>query len=362
MAENTSQKKLGELFVELGTKGAGKMMGTLNGVSAQFLLTKNAAMQAVKPVVDFTKKTVNSAVNIQKLSVALGTSAIQIQKMQTVLKKYSLSESLLGDVEGLSSKLQQFWEKGIVDNNMIYAFQQLGLNIQDYDSSLESTLQLIDDISNAIKGLDTATQRQRLGEIGLSQDFLYAFTKVQGGFANLPNLANAITDEEIEKEVRLKEEFEQAKMDAERALQKALVDYIPKFTEAVKTFGNWVNKIPGVKKDVEKNIPKLIEGEQKIHGKTLSLTPIALPAIATVIVGGTISNVYNKSKGQTLPNGLQTMPELDTLGQSNLIGNKTVNVYQDIRTSDPVRAGNISANKIKQAERDVAEIQNLPPL
>ncbi len=57
MAEGNSgqSKGLGELFVEFGQKGGSGLMKTLNGISAQFLLTKNSAQQAINMVKDFSK-------------------------------------------------------------------------------------------------------------------------------------------------------------------------------------------------------------------------------------------------------------------------------------------------------------------
>lgn len=359
MAENTSQKKLGELFVELGTKGAGKMMGTLNGVSAQFLLTKNAAMQAVKPIVDFTKNATNSAVNIQKLSVALGTSTTQVQKMQAWLKEHSLSESLLGDVEGLSSKLQQFWEYGIISPNMLNAFRELKMDISDYDDSLEGTLKLLDDFGERIKNLDTATQRRRLGEMDLSTEFLYAYSQIEGGFSNLPNLANTLSEADIEANAELKKATERFKIKTEKVGQKVLSQFTPSMTKNLDSLSNKIDKIPKMLKGIDNAYQ--FSNQQKQLLKEGKITQSEYWQNLWQYSSGKIANTKNM-KGEILPNGLQTMPELDTLGQSNLTGNKTINVYQDIRTSDPVQAGNISANKIKQAERDVAEIQNLPPL
>ena len=43
-----AQSKLGELFVDFGTKGLGNLVKGLNKIQAQFLLTKNAGEQFVK--------------------------------------------------------------------------------------------------------------------------------------------------------------------------------------------------------------------------------------------------------------------------------------------------------------------------
>ncbi len=67
-----AQNKLGELFVDIGVGGLGKTLKALNSVSASFLLTKNAATQAVKPIIDVGKRTMGMAVDVGKLGSTLG--------------------------------------------------------------------------------------------------------------------------------------------------------------------------------------------------------------------------------------------------------------------------------------------------
>ncbi|MBQ2285319.1 MAG: hypothetical protein II244_06610, partial [Clostridia bacterium] len=73
-----AQNNLGQLFVDIGVGGLGQTLKALNSVSASFLLTKNAATQAIKPFIDMGKQAANSAVGIGKMAAALGTTTLKI--------------------------------------------------------------------------------------------------------------------------------------------------------------------------------------------------------------------------------------------------------------------------------------------
>lgn len=174
-----AQNKLGELFVDLGVGGVGKTLKALNTVSATFLLTKNTAVQLVKPLVDIGKQSLNSAVEIGKLSASFGTSLVEAQKFAYYLKEKNLSEGLLGDLQSMQNKFTQI-KMGFagVDGQMAMSMNMLGLDWQNYDGSAQSMLQYVKDVQNAVKGMSANEARMHLQNLGLGNtDWLYAFQR-----------------------------------------------------------------------------------------------------------------------------------------------------------------------------------------
>ena len=172
--------QLGQLFVDIGVGGLGQTLKALNSVSATFLLTKNAATQAIKPFIDMGKEAANSAVGIGKMAAALGTTTLNAQKLQYYLKQYK-SEGLESDV----ASIQQLFTKmqaglGGMSGQMATSWNMIGLkkNWTDYDGSFESTLQFIQDVKNALKtsGLSEQEKVMHLQNLGLS-NWKYLFEK-----------------------------------------------------------------------------------------------------------------------------------------------------------------------------------------
>ena len=198
-----AQNQLGQLFIDLGVGGVGKTLKALNSVSATFLLTKNTATQLIKPLVDIGKQSLNSAVEIGKLSASFGTSLVEAQKFAYYLKEKNLSEGLLGDLSSMQTKFAQI-KSGFagVDGQMAMSMNMLGLDWQNYDGSSASMLQYVKDVQNAVKGMETQTARMHLQNLGLgNSDWLYAF---QRGDFNLADI-NAISDKEALELIRLQE-------------------------------------------------------------------------------------------------------------------------------------------------------------
>lgn len=173
-----AQNKLGELFVDIGVGGVGKTLKSLNSISASFLLTKNAAMQAVKPFINIGKEAMNSAVGIGKMAAALGTTTINAQKLQYYLNKYD-SEGLEGSVASLQNiftKLKAGY--GGLDGQMAMSMGQLGLDWQKYSGSFEDTLQFIQDVKDRFQqgGFSENEKLMHLQNLGL-QEWKYLFEK-----------------------------------------------------------------------------------------------------------------------------------------------------------------------------------------
>lgn len=173
-----AQNKLGELFVDIGVGGVGKTLKSLNSISASFLLTKNAAMQAIKPFINIGKEAMNSAVGIGKMAAALGTTTINAQKLQYYLNKYD-SEGLEGSVASLQNTFTRLKAGyGGLDGQMAMSMGQLGLDWQKYSGSFEDTLQFIQDVKDKLKqgGFSENEKLMHLQNLGL-QEWKYLFEK-----------------------------------------------------------------------------------------------------------------------------------------------------------------------------------------
>lgn len=186
--------KLGQLFVDIGVGGLGQTLKALNSVSATFLLTKNAATQAIKPFIDMGKEAANSAVGIGKMAAALGTTTINAQKLQYYLKQYK-SEGLESDVAALQQMFTRIREGyGGVENQKGMSLGQLGLDWNKYSGSFEDTLKFIQDVKDALKtsGMTENEKVMHLQNLGLS-NWKYLFEKEDFDIGQTLN----ISDEQI---------------------------------------------------------------------------------------------------------------------------------------------------------------------
>ena len=237
MADNGENKKssgIGELFVEFGVKGFGTMLKSLNAVSASFLLVKNAGQQFAQMLTKPIKESGNAAVAIGKMSSALGITMKEAMKLQRYFEKHNLSESLIGDLTGISDMLTKV-QLGIggISGEFAYAMHKMGLNWQDYDGSMESMIKLTNDVKKATAGMDANTKRVMMKAVGLQPEWSYAFER--GDF----NLADykAISDKEIEELIKNQEALNDAKA-AIKALTMHLTD---KLTPAITTVADWIS-------------------------------------------------------------------------------------------------------------------------
>lgn len=208
MTNSAAQNKLGELFVDIGVGGLGTTLKALNSVSASFLLTKNAAVQLIKPIADMGLKAAKDAVGIGKMASALGTTEENAYRLRKYLRQFS-SEDLIGDVANISAKFTDIINhQGAVDGLFARSMARLGLNWQNYDGSFESTLQFIQDVKDGLKTLNLPKQDQlmHLRNLGL-QKFQYLFEKPDFDIKE----AAKILQEDIDKEQKLNEGIQNLK-------------------------------------------------------------------------------------------------------------------------------------------------------
>lgn len=172
MADNstgTAQHEAGKLFVDLGVKGVGKMLKSLNSVSASFLLTKNAAQQAIKPIQNMTTKALSTVTGWDKLNATMGLSLKELQDINIFSKLNNVDfNQYVGQIKSVQQKLIDI-QTGM--SNDVQGFALLGLNPRDFNA--KNPLQLLDAIKNKVQQVDEVTGSAALRWFGFSDDLLY---------------------------------------------------------------------------------------------------------------------------------------------------------------------------------------------
>lgn len=298
MADEPKQGKgIGELFVEFGAKGLPTLLKGLNTVSASFLLTKNAAEQFIRPIVNTGKQAANSAVGIAQLSASLGTTFLEAQKFQLYFQKHNLSESLLGDLSSMGDMLTKV-SMGIggINAEFAYAMHSMGLNWTDYDGSLESMLQLVKDVRKATEGMEPAKKRIMLQNIGLNPEWSYAFERG----INLDD-ALAISDDDIRK----LQDLSEAMNETGQAFNKLKNEIVGKAAPTLTNIANGVttlvsgNATEDDKKRINDKTSKVIENNSVAAGATVTLgTTGVIGAPAALGTGVLTTGAANLGKMQ----------------------------------------------------------------
>lgn len=206
MAENQggAQNKLGQLYVEFGSTGLGKLVRGLSDISARFSIAKHTAEAFTKPLINTAKQASDSAVNIGKMSKALSVSYKDFQKIQLYLKTKNVDEGLLNDIANLE---KTFWDfhhgRSGMPSDMAAAFSILGLNYADYAGDFESILRLWDDIEKRMdeKNYDRNNRNMIYRMFQMSPE--WGYLRERGDF-NLRD-AQLISDKQIEDLIAAKE-------------------------------------------------------------------------------------------------------------------------------------------------------------
>lgn len=373
MAEPQAKNELGQLFIDFGTKGFPTLLKSLNTVSAQFLLGKNAANQFVQTLTKPFKEAGNSAVSIGKMSNALATSTLEYQKLSMYLKKYNLSDSLLGDIKKLETEMYN-WGDGTIDitGQVGRAFGELKLNFNDYKGTFEDTMKFLDDVQNATSGMSKNKRNQLLNFLGLNTDWGYLWDK--GGRAS--DFAT-ISDSAVQANMSLQESMNELKNTAQVLTQELLAKIAPSLEKIANILTDWLKnfqKDGGIDKTVNavKETKKYIdikEGGKNLLKKTPIGTYATLGTLGAAAIQGTINKAKGQAAGGAAPVGyIGNLPDITDGAElpPNLL-NKTQNITNNI-TNDITITGNNAdeiANKIKAiSEQDIQYTQyqanNLP--
>lgn len=305
-----AQNKLGELFIDFGTKGVGGLLKNLNSVSATFLLGKNAANQFAQTLTKPIKEAGNAAVAAGKLSTQLATSYREAYRLQMYLKQKNTSEGLLSELGALQKTWANF-EKGFGDLGQIpTAFSMLGLNVADYNSQLESMLRLTDDIRKSIVGLDDVSANQILSLMNLSHEWRYFWER--GG--NLKDAA-LISDETVNKNIQAAEAMARLGTNTQAVKD----EIVSKIAPAVIKISNSISKFEEkfLKGEYDKPIEQAGNIVKTGGTKVFAHTPFALPAMTGAVIWGAV----RRAQGAEVPASIQGtngVPSNTTGGTTNI--------------------------------------------
>lgn len=228
-----AKSEAGKLFIDIGSTGLGTLLKGLNSLSASFMLAKNGAKAMADSLIKPAQEAGATAVEINKVANALGTSNKEVQKMRMYLKSKNGSEELINDIAQLKTIIYNVHTGlGQLPVGMSIALNRIGHNIMEYDGTFENTLKLLNDIQVATQGMSAEARNQTLQQMGISTEWAYLWSR---GDFNLKDTA-LISDEAIEKNIEAAEAM--AKLAATTEALK--VELMGKIAPSLTTIANWM--------------------------------------------------------------------------------------------------------------------------
>lgn len=232
-----AQSKLGELFVDIGLSGLGKTIQGLNAVSAGFLLTKNAAAEATKPLREFINGAKDTAVNTSKMTAMLGVTMQEYQKLAMYMKKHNLSEGLLDDMAQMMDKITEFHQRHIgFSQDFQIAANLLGIDFTKFTGDFESIISAFEEILPKLRGMDANQARLITKGLQISPEWIYA--ALRSDFSLREGLTR--TDVSIENYRELSEAQNELSENTKRLTETIVGQLIPPLTSIVKWLNNKV--------------------------------------------------------------------------------------------------------------------------
>ena len=235
--------KLGQLFVELGFKGANAIK-SIDVAAGKFLLLKNAAQQ-MGQVFDATiKNTVGSSVQFDKLNKITGFNVDAMQKWKSVALQNNVAfETVLGTL----NQLQVNAAKLRLGEGNIAPYQMLGIN------PFQDPIKLLDELQKKLSKLDKAQQQNILGMLGISPEMLVMMTKVNDNVKQTTYL----TKQEQQALLELNRQWIALGLTFDNTAQKLSAKLSPQLIRAIK-FTKELVELPTAKKEEKDNTWKKI--------------------------------------------------------------------------------------------------------
>lgn len=388
MSENQSQSgaaqnKLGELFVQLGVKGLGGVLGGLNKVSAQFLLTKNAAAQAIKPFADISKNASNMVVNFDKLNSITGINVLKLQQLSTWAKLNNVNfQQLVGQI----GELQQTILSGRMGEGMKSGFAMLGIDALslDWHKPIAAMDKIMERVRVIKDTLGEAEATKALSLLGFDSSMLYIYEQAGGELNNINEKLNEkqkLNDKELEASREQNKAWNRLSVSWDMALNKILAS-TEAWAAALNTVANLLEKIstyiPNEIKSFDKSTSPArqeLENAKTEGGKNKAKAKIYYSTNKHIL-----SNWAKKQKDGWLKNTAavnllqpemfaiyealgrnfidkmfypSAIPQTDGIPTKNLSSstsnNITMNINQNIQSTDPQMAAAESADKIDQS-------------
>lgn len=364
MAEEQQSKGIGQLFVEFGAKGLPSLLKGLNTVSASFLLGKNAANQFVQTLTQPAKEAGKTAVEIGKMSNALGISYKEYMRLRAYIKSHSLSEGLIDDIANLQKMfLQANAGRGKISDDLIIALGEVGHNITEYSGDFESILRLINDIEKGTQGDNVNHRNLVLNWAGLSSEWGYAFDR---GF-DLSKYTT-VSDDAIEKLINTDEAMAKLGTETEQLKMHLIEILSPAIVTISNCLSKWVNK--GSSGELDKPVINTAKKTVNTITHAALVTPLGMPLILGAGIAGTIKNLQNQTdinKGKATGGAAPIVPSFMKNGHipPNLTNsNMTINVTNENRVNvrspeDAGKAiGSISKETLTNIEYNQFQLAN----
>lgn len=264
MADNNKdgakRNGLGELFVDFGQSGLGNLIKGLNSVSASFLLAKNLATQAIKPIADLSKKSGDTAISLKKINAVTGISEKTLYKLQ---KWAEINQIDFGGYISQLQTLQQAllgFRTGLDGAKAAKLSAMLGIDVRKLD--YKNPIEALNTILHKVSTLDEATGAMALRLIGLDENLMYVTKNANKQL----DKRLVLNDKELNNLVELKEAWNDLETTTGAALDK------------IGTKTKWViNLVNGLKSavqytaafatgDVDKQFEFFEKGEKIIGG------------------------------------------------------------------------------------------------
>lgn len=344
MAETQAQNKLGELFVDLGVGGLGQTLKALNSVSASFLLTKNAATQAIKPIVDMSRQGGNLVTALDKINAVTGITAEKLQGIRNWSKLNNVSfESLVGSIENVQQALMDIR----LGKGLNKGFQLLGIEAWQLDPT--KPLQALDLIQSKLKQVNEVTGATALRELGMNQDLAYTFKQAGKPLSQAIDEAGLmeLTEQEIERLRKQQEAWNKFDIQLENSktklisnvdavstglnylsdniepLTKGMVDGLNWYTKKIADFGKWIGNLKGNYGGNQVNYNSVQQYEE-ITGKVNALLEEEEKKYREKQKGKDTATAYPSIINNTTTNNtLETKPINNTVASA--VGAKSIN-------------------------------------
>lgn len=364
-----AQNKLGELFIDFGTKGVGGLLRNLNSVSASFLLGKNAANQFAHTITQPIKQTGQYAMELRNLRNQMSLTNKEAQKIQNWARKFNYSEgSVFGDISKLLDDLTQIKNYNIIPKGWYEASRLLAQNggtaiaQKRYNNTPEGVFELLKDISLGLnKVTDPGARRLIQQSLGVSPEVL----NYKDNINSLMSSWNTLTDEQVEAAEESAKALNELGNSLEKLWQRLNIKTAPVFTSGSNALTYLLTPNRNKNEKLEKTALGLMAAGGIGGGATAGgavgsfLGPVGagIGAIIGAGLGAVLGTAPAKRFLKHAP--FELLPELDALGDSDLLhsngdGNTTVykeiNVNQNITAPDPITAGNKAAQGINELE------------
>lgn len=166
----SAQSKLGELFVEIGSKGALNLIKELTGIDLNTKVAAKGLTLMTEELEKMSRKLGSEVTGFSKLSAVMGLSVGELQQLKTWTQLNSVE---FGEMIGQVQTLQQNLLNIARGRGNVQGFADLGLDPREMD--YRKPLEALGKIRERVQQLDEATGALALREFGLSEDLLFAF-------------------------------------------------------------------------------------------------------------------------------------------------------------------------------------------